>query len=142
MPTRKATAKWTGTLKEGKGHLNGQSGLDMQYAFTSRFEDGPGTNPEELLAAAHAGCYSMALNAGLEREGFKAEYVETEGQCTLEKVGEAMTVTKMKLVTRAKVPGMDNAKFQEFAEATKTNCIISRALMAVPTMELEATLES
>ena len=141
MPTRKATATWTGTLKEGKGHLTGQSGLDMQYAFTSRFEDGAGTNPEELLAAAHAGCYSMALNVGLERAGFSAEYVTTEGQCTLEKVGEGMKVTKLKLVTKAKVPGLSAEKFLEFAEATKTGCIISQALSAVP-MELEATLEA
>jgi lipoyl-dependent peroxiredoxin len=140
MPTRKATATWTGTLKEGKGHLKGQSGLDMQYAFSSRFEDGPGTNPEELLAAAHAGCYSMALNVALERAGFAAEYVKTEGNCTVEKIGDGMSISKLKLVTRAKVPGLDAAKFLEFAEATKTGCIVSRALSAVP-MELDAVLE-
>ena len=139
MPTRKAVAKWEGTLKEGRGHLTGQSGLDMRYAFSSRFEDGPGTNPEELLAAAHAGCYSMALNAALEREGFVAEYVETEGACTLEKVGEGMAISKLKLTTRAKVPGLEAAKFQEMAEATKTGCIVSQALSAVP-MELDAQL--
>jgi lipoyl-dependent peroxiredoxin len=140
MPTRKATATWTGTLKEGKGHLAGQSGLDMQYAFSSRFEDGPGTNPEELLAAAHAGCYSMALNVALERAGFAAEYVRTEGNCTVEKIGDGMSISKLKLVTRAKVPGLDADKFMEFAEATKTGCIVSRALSAVP-MELDAALE-
>jgi lipoyl-dependent peroxiredoxin len=140
MPTRKATATWTGTLKEGKGHLAGQSGLDMQYAFSSRFEDGPGTNPEELLAAAYAGCYSMALNVALERAGFAAEYVKTEGNCTVEKIGDGMSISKLKLVTRAKVPGLDAAKFLEFAEATKTGCIVSRALSAVP-MELDAALE-
>jgi lipoyl-dependent peroxiredoxin len=140
MPTRKATATWKGTLKEGTGHLTGQSGLDMQYAFSSRFEDGPGTNPEELLAAAHAGCYSMALNAALSQNGFAPEYVTTEGQCTLEKLDSGMSITKLKLVTRAKVPGLDAAKFQEMAEATKTGCIVSRALSAVP-MELDAALE-
>ncbi len=140
MPTRKATATWKGTLKEGTGHLTGQSGLDMQYAFSSRFEDGPGTNPEELLAAAHAGCYSMALNAALSQNGFTPEYVTTEGQCTLEKLDSGMSITKLKLVTRAKVPGLDGAKFQEMAEATKTGCLVSRALSAVP-MELDAALE-
>jgi lipoyl-dependent peroxiredoxin len=140
MPTRKATAKWTGTLKEGKGHLTGQSGLDMQYAFTSRFENGPGTNPEELIAAAHAGCYSMALNAALERAGFTPDYVSTEGNCTVEKVGDGMSITKLKLVTRAKAPGLDATKFMELAEATKTGCIVSRVLSAVP-MELDAALE-
>jgi lipoyl-dependent peroxiredoxin len=139
MPTRKAVAKWEGTLKEGRGHLTGQSGLDMRYAFSSRFEDGPGTNPEELLAAAHAGCYSMALNAALERNGFVPEFVETEGACTLGKVGEGMGITGLKLTTRAKVPGLDAAKFLEFAEATKTGCIVSQALSAVP-MELDAQL--
>ncbi len=139
MPTRKATAKWEGTLKEGRGHLIGQSGLDMRYAFSSRFEDGPGTNPEELIAAAHAGCYSMALNSALEKNGFSAEFVETEGQCTVEKIGDGMSISKLKLVTRAKVPGLDAAKFAEFAEATKTGCIVSRALASVP-MELDAQL--
>ena len=139
MPTRKATAKWEGTLREGRGHVAGQSGLDMRYAFSSRFEDGPGTNPEELLAAAHAGCYSMALNAGLERAGFTAEFVETEGACTMEKVGEQMSITKLKLTTRAKVPGIDAAAFAELAESTKLGCIISRALANVP-MELDAAL--
>jgi lipoyl-dependent peroxiredoxin len=139
MPTRKATARWEGTLKEGRGHLNGQSGLDIRYAFSSRFEDGPGSNPEELLAAAHAGCYSMALNAGLEAQGFHAEYVETEGACTVEKLETGMSITKLKLTCRAKVPGLDAAKFAEMAEATKTGCIVSRALSAVP-MELDAQL--
>jgi lipoyl-dependent peroxiredoxin len=140
MPTRTATATWTGTLREGKGHLEGQSGLDMRYAFSSRFADEPGTNPEELLAAAHAGCYSMALNAGLEAAGHRAEYVVTQGHCVLEKLEAGMSITKLKLVTRAKVPGLSNEDFQKFAEDTKTGCIVSRALSAVP-MELDATLE-
>ena len=140
MPTRTATATWTGTLREGKGHLEGQSGLDMRYAFSSRFADEPGTNPEELLAAAHAGCYSMALNAGLEAAGHQAEYVVTQGHCVLEKLEAGMSITKLRLVTRAKVPGLSNEDFQKFAEDTKTGCIVSRALSAVP-MELDATLE-
>jgi osmotically inducible protein OsmC len=139
MPTRTSVARWEGTFKEGRGHLRGQSGLDMRYAFVSRFEDGPGTNPEELLAAAHAGCYSMALNAALERNGFVPEFVETEGACTLEKVGDGMSITKLKLTTRASVPGLSPEKFAEFAESTKTGCIVSRALSAVP-MELDARL--
>ncbi len=140
MPTRKAAATWTGTLKEGKGHITGQSGLDIQYAFSSRFEDGPGSNPEELLAAAHAGCYSMALNAALERNGFVPIKVATEGNCTVEKVGDGMSITKLKLVTRAVVPGISSEQFLELAEATKTGCIVSRALQSVP-MELDAALE-
>jgi lipoyl-dependent peroxiredoxin len=140
MPTRKATATWEGTLREGKGQLKGQSGLDMRYAFSSRFGDEPGTNPEELLAAAHAGCYSMALNAALENAGFAAEYVSTEGQCTLEKLDSGMSITKLKLVTRARVPGIEPDQFKKFAEDTKNGCIVSRALSAVP-MELDATLE-
>lgn len=140
MPTRTATATWTGTLREGKGHLEGQSGLNMRYAFSSRFADEPGTNPEELLAAAHAGCYSMALNAGLEAAGHKPEYVVTQGHCTVEKLEAGMTISKLKLVTRAKVPGLSNDEFQKFASDTKTGCIVSRALSAVP-MELDATLE-
>jgi lipoyl-dependent peroxiredoxin len=140
MPTRKAAATWTGTLKEGKGHITGQSGLDIQYAFSSRFEDGPGSNPEELLAAAHAGCYSMALNAALERNGFVPIKVATEGNCTVEKVGDGMSITKLKLVTRAVVPGISNEQFMELAEATKTGCIVSKALASVP-MELDAALE-
>lgn len=139
MPTRKAVAKWEGTLKEGRGQLTGKSGLDMRYAFSSRFEDGPGTNPEELLAAAHAGCYSMALNSALFNNGFSPEFVETEGACTLEKVGEGMAISKFKLTVRARVPGLDAAKFRELAEATNAGCIVSRALSAVP-MELEAHL--
>jgi lipoyl-dependent peroxiredoxin len=140
MPTRKAAATWTGTLKEGKGHITGQSGLDIQYAFSSRFEDGPGSNPEELLAAAHAGCYSMALNAALERNGFVPIKVSTEGNCTVEKVGDGMSITKLKLVTRAVVSGISSEKFLELAEATKTGCIVSKALASVP-MELDAALE-
>ena len=140
MPTRKATATWEGTLREGQGHLKGQSGLDMRYAFSSRFGDEPGTNPEELLAAAHAGCYSMALNAALENAGFAAEYISTEGQCSLEKLDSGMSITKFKLVTRARVPGIEPEEFKKFAEDTKNGCIVSRALSAVP-MELDATLE-
>jgi lipoyl-dependent peroxiredoxin len=139
MPTRKATATWQGTLKAGKGHFKGEGGLEADYAFSSRFEDGPGSNPEELLAAAHAACYSMALNAGLERAGFAAEEVVTTGACTLEKVENAMTVTKMKLTTRAKVAGISQEDFLKLAEDTKTACIISRALN-VAEMELDAAL--
>ncbi len=141
MPTRKATATWTGTLKEGKGHVTGQSGLDLQYGFSSRFEDGPGSNPEELLAAAHAGCYTMALNAALGNNGFMPVSVHTEGLCTVEKLESGMSITKLKLVTRAVVPGISSEKFLELAEATKTGCIVSRALASVP-MELDAALEA
>ena len=139
--SRRGSAQWSGDLMKGAGTVSTESGTvqNAQYSFKTRFENGTGTNPEELLAAAHAGCYSMALNAALEREGFVPEYVETEGACTLEKVGEGMRISKLKLTTRAKVPGLDAAKFQELAEATKTGCIVSQAMSAVP-MELDAQL--
>jgi lipoyl-dependent peroxiredoxin len=139
MPTRKATATWQGTLKEGKGHFKGEGGLEAAYAFSSRFEDGPGSNPEELLAAAHAACYSMALNAGLEKAGFAAQEVVTTAACTLERSDGNMTVTKMKLTTRAKVAGISPEDFLKMAEDTKVACIISRALN-VAEMELDAAL--
>lgn len=140
MPTRRATAVWEGPLKGGKGRFNGQTGLGGEYSFGSRFEEGVvGSNPEELLAAAHSACFSMALSAALERDGTPATRVETEGACTVEKVGEGMSISRLKLTTRASVPGIDEARFREIAEATKDGCIVSRALKAVP-MELDAQL--
>lgn len=140
MPTRKATAVWEGPLRGGKGTFNGQTGLGGTYSFGSRFEEGvAGSNPEELLAAAHAACFSMALGAALEKNGTPATRVQTEGACTLEKVGDGMAITRLRLTTRASVPGIEPQKFQELAESTKDNCLVSRALKAVP-MELDATL--
>ncbi len=114
---RKASAKWNGGLKDGKGTISTGSGVlkDTQYGFTSRFESGAGTNPEELVAAAHAGCFTMALSAQLENAGHKAESLATEATVTFEKLDAGWTVTRSHLDVRARVPGIDNAKFQELA---------------------------
>ncbi|QPC82680.1 OsmC family protein [Phototrophicus methaneseepsis] len=140
MAVRSASAKWEGTLKEGKGTLSTSLG-DHQYSFSTRFEEGTGTNPEELIAAAHSGCFSMALNAALERNGTPAEYVDTEAKVQLRQSDNGPTITGIELVTEAKVPGIDEATFQKFAEDTKDSCIISRALSAVP-MTVSAKLVS
>ena len=140
MPTRRASAMWEGGLKGGKGSFSGQTGLGGSYNFSSRFEEGSGSNPEELLAAAHAACYSMALSGGLEKNGTPATRVETTADCTVEKVGEGFTITRIKLDVRASVPGIDDAKFQEIARATKEGCPVSRALAAVPEISVSAKL--
>ena len=142
MPTRKSTAKWEGGLKNGKGTFAGQTGLGGQYNFSSRFENGTGSNPEELLAAAEAACFSMALSAGLEKEGFVPASVETEAACTVEKVGEGFKVTRMQLTTTARVPNIDNDKFQAIAAATKEGCPISAAIKGNVQLDLTATLAS
>jgi osmotically inducible protein OsmC len=140
MPTRNAQATWTGNLKEGNGNIKLASGaFEGKYSFGTRFEGAPGTNPEELIAAAHSACYSMALAAGLGKNGFNPQSVHTTAAVTLDKVGEGFKITKIKLVSEAKVPNIDNAKFQEIAAATKTGCPVSQALSATP-IELEAKL--
>ena len=131
MPTRNASATWEGGLKTGRGTFSGQTGLGGQYSFSSRFENGPGSNPEELLAAAHAACYSMALSGGLERNGTPPTSIETKAACTVEKVGEGFTITKMQLDVRASVPKIDAATFQRIAQDTKAGCPVSRALTGV-----------
>jgi osmotically inducible protein OsmC len=142
MPTRSASAKWEGGLKGGNGSFSGKTGLGGNYNFNSRFLDGVGTNPEELLAAAEASCFSMALSGGLERAGFPPTSVETNAACTVDKVGEGFKVTTMKLETTATVPNIDNAKFQEIAAATKEGCPISGALKGNVEITLTATLKS
>ncbi len=141
MPTRSASAKWEGGLKGGRGTYAGASGsaLGGQYNFSSRFEEGAGSNPEELLAAAEAACFSMALGAGLEKNGTPPTSVSTNAKCTIEKVGDAMTITTIALDVTASVPNLDNDKFQEIAKATKESCPVSRALKAVD-IKLTATL--
>lgn len=140
MLKRFASAKWTGGLKGGKGAVSANSGAfsDLAYTFSTRFEDNPGTNPEELVAAAHAACYSMALSAGLEGEGFAPESVETKANLTLEKTDAGWTTTSIHLEVRAKVPGADDASFQQAAEGAKKGCPISRLLNTKIT--LSATL--
>ena len=141
MSARKAEAEWTGSLREGEGNVKLGSGtFEGKYSFKTRFEDAPGTNPEELIAAAHSACYSMALNAGLERAGTPAKRVHTAASVSLGKVNDAFAITRIELVTEAEVPGIDDAAFQEQAKAAKENCPISKALAGVGTITLDAKL--
>jgi osmotically inducible protein OsmC len=141
MPTRTASASWKGGLRGGNGSFKGQTGgLGGTYNFGSRFENAAGSNPEELLAAAEAACYSMALSAGLERNGTVATSVDTTAKCTIEKVGEGFRITKMRIEVRAVVPGIDDAKFQQLAETTKDTCPVSQALKGNVQFELDAKL--
>ena len=136
---RKASAVWTGDLKTGNGKLNAPSGIftDAAYTFATRFENKPGTNPEELIAAAHAGCFSMALSAELGKAGLKPESIETTAAVTLDTVDGKPTVTRSHLTVRAKVPGADRKKFMEVAEGAKAGCPISSLLDTEITMEAE-----
>jgi len=129
---RSASAVWHGSLKEGKGTISTQSGVlkDTQYSFGSRFENGIGTNPEELIAAAHAGCFTMALTAQLTSADLTPETLETSAVVTLGKTDDGPTVTKIHLTTRAKVPGVEKEKFDELAKKAKEGCPISRLLKA------------
>src|SRR5437762_14064115 len=138
---RKGSAVWTGGLKDGKGTVSTESGTlkDAQYSFSTRFENGVGTNPEELLGAAHAGCFSMALSSQLTKSGFPPRTIRTTAKVSLEKVGEGFGITKIALETNADVPGIDEAKFRELADGAKKNCPVSKALAAVE-ITLQATL--
>jgi osmotically inducible protein OsmC len=129
---RTASAVWHGSLKDGKGTISTQSGTlhDTQYSFSTRFENGVGTNPEELIAAAHAGCFTMALSAQLTDANCIPEELKTEAKVTMEKTDDGPTVTKILLTTRAKVPGIEKAKFDELAKKAKEGCPISRLLKA------------
>ncbi|MGZ8852987.1 MAG: OsmC family protein [Thermoanaerobaculia bacterium] len=132
MPVRKAEAEWKGTLKEGKGEIKTESGaVNGQYSFGTRFENAKGTNPEELIGAAHAGCFSMAFAAGLEKAGKPAKRVHTTASVRLDKVGEGFGITKIDLVTEAEVPGIDEATFQQTAKGAKEGCPVSKALAGV-----------
>ena len=132
MPTRKAEAEWDGNLAEGSGRLKvGSGAFEGPYSFKSRFEEGEAaTNPEELLGAAHAGCFTMALTAGLSRAGIKPKRIHTEARVKLEKVGEAFTITQIELETEAEIPDVDDAAFQKYASDAKQNCPLSKALAA------------
>jgi lipoyl-dependent peroxiredoxin len=133
---RKGSAVWQGTLKEGKGRVSTESGAvsDMQYSFSTRFEDGVGTNPEELIGAAHAGCFSMALSGQLGNAGMNPESIETTATVTLEKQEAGFTVTAIHLDVTARVPGADQAAFETAANNAKSGCPISRLLNADITM--------
>jgi lipoyl-dependent peroxiredoxin len=129
---RTSKAQWNGSLKDGNGTVSlGSGAYDGQYSFSSRFESGTGTNPEELIAAAHAGCFSMALSAGLGKSGFTPTRISSEAKVHLEKVGEGFGITKIDLITEAEVPGIDEATFLEHAEGAKKGCPVSKALSAV-----------
>lgn len=138
---RSGSAIWQGTLKEGKGSVSTQSGIlrDTPYSFVSRFESGTGTNPEELIAAAHAGCFAMALSGIIGRAGFTPERLASAATVTLEQVQGNWTITTVALQLEAKIPGIDQAKFDELAAEAKKSCPVSRLLNA--NIKLEATLQ-
>lgn len=142
MPVRKAQARWDGSLQKGKGSMKfGSGAFDGAYSFASRFEEGTGTNPEELIGAAHAGCFSMALSGVLGRAGFEPEHVETRAHVHLDKQESGFSITRIELHTEARVPGIDEDAFQQHAEDAKKNCPVSRALQGV-TIDVEARLLS
>ncbi len=131
MPVRSSSAVWNGNLLQGSGTMKlGSGAYEGAYSFPSRFESGKGTNPEELIAAAHAGCYSMALSATLGKAGFNPTRISTTANAHLEKVGDGFSITKIELVTEAQIPGIDNATFQTHAESAKKGCPVSKALAA------------
>ena len=129
MPARRAEAEWRGDLKTGKGNLKvGSGAFELPYTFRDRFEDGKGTNPEELIGAAHAGCFSMALSADLTGAGHPPDRIHTTATVTIEKAADGFAITRIDLVTEGKVPGIDAAEFQRRAEGAKKGCPVSKAL--------------
>lgn len=133
---RSASAVWSGGIKDGKGAISTESGAlkDTQYGFNTRFENGPGTNPEELIGAAHAGCFTMALSGELGKAGLTAERLETKATVTLDKVHGGFTISAVHLDLKAKVPGTDQATFEDIAETAKVNCPVSKLLTASITL--------
>lgn len=141
MPTSTSSATWEGGLRGGKGHFQAASGVvSGDYTFATRFESAKGTNPEELIAAAHAACLSMALAAGLEAAKTPATRISTKAACTAEKVGDGFRITKMRLEVRGEVPGLDQAGFQAAAQKAKEGCPVSQALKGNVPLELDARL--
>ncbi len=140
MPIRKANAVWEGDLMKGKGTMALESGAyEGKYSVGSRFDADPGANPEELLGAAHAGCFSMAFSAGLGKAGFSPNSIKTEAKVHIDKVGDGWTITKIELSSVCDIPGIDNDTFQKLANDAKEGCPVSRAL-AGPEIVLEAKL--
>jgi lipoyl-dependent peroxiredoxin len=140
MPVRAADAEWEGSLKDGKGHMRfGSGAFDGQYSFSSRFEEGDGTNPEELIAAAHSGCFSMKLSGNLSNAGFPPNRVHTTAKVHLDKGDAGFSITRIELTTEAEVPGIDEAAFKAQAEDAKVNCPVSRLLTGAE-ITLDATL--
>ena len=141
MTTSSATATWEGGLRGGRGQFNGKSGVFQgSYSFPTRFEGAKGTNPEELIAAAHASCLSMALSGGLEAAGTPPTRITTTASATIDKVGDGFKITRMKLEVRGEVPGIDQAAFAKAAEAAKEGCPVSQALKGNVPFELDARL--
>ncbi|MET0329972.1 MAG: OsmC family protein [Dyella sp.] len=136
-----ASAIWKGSIKEGQGSISTETGVlrEAPYGFKSRFEDGPGTNPEELLGAAHAACFSMALSLALTQAGLTADLIETKATVSLDKDGEGFTITAVHLACHARIPGIDQADFDNITQATKVACPVSKVLKA--SITLDAVLE-
>lgn len=142
MPVRKAHARWNGDLKSGDGRFSTGSGsFEGAYSFGTRFEDEPGTNPEELIGAAHAGCFSMAFAANVAKAGYSPSRVETNAKVHLSKSDDGFTITQIELMMEADIEGLDEEAFQEFAEGAKNNCPVSRALAGVD-ITLDARLNA
>jgi len=142
MTTRNGTAQWQGDLESGAGTVSVASGLfDGQYSFATRFENQPGTNPEELIGAAHAACFSMALANMLAQDGHVATSISTTANVQLRNVDGAPTITRIELVTEGDVPGIGEEQFRQYAQRAKEGCPVSRALAGVREMELDATLK-
>ena len=144
MPTRRSSARWEGGLKGGKGTFKGESGaIGGQYSFSSRFEEGVGSNPEELLAAAEAACYSMALSGDLEKNGTPSTSVDTEAACTVSaNPGGGFSIKSIALEVTAVVPGIDDAKFQQIASGTLQNCPVSKTFQGNVELSVNARLSS
>lgn len=140
---RSATAEWKGNLQEGEGKLAlGSGAYEGPYSYKSRFEEGAGTNPEEMIAAAEAGCFTMALSLALTENGTPPESINTEAKVTLRNLEGIPTITAIALTTRARIDGVDDATFKEMAGAAREQCIISRALAGVSDITVDAALES
>lgn len=139
---KRASAHWQGGIKDGKGRISTESGAlkDQPYGFNTRFEDQPGTNPEELIGAAHAGCFSMALSKELEERGMLAESIDTQAEVCLEKEGGGFRISAVHLSLRARIPGADRDKFEEAVETAKTGCPVSKLLNAE--ISLQVTLDA
>jgi len=143
MPTRRATARWEGSVQEGSGRVAlGSGAFEGSYSFRTRMGDEPGTNPEELIGAAHAGCFSMALSAALTRAGNPPTSIDTSAAVTFEQQEAGWRITKIVLTTEGVVPGIDDAAFKKFADDAKVGCPVSVALGGVPDVSVNATLKS
>jgi osmotically inducible protein OsmC len=139
MPVRKAKANWNGDLKSGNGQMSFGGRFEQPFSFSTRFENAPGTNPEELIGGALAGCFSMALSADLGKAGFKPKRIQIDADVTIEQAGGGFKITSIALHARADVPGIDQAKFQEIAEGTRKGCPVAQAL-AGTRIDLDAKL--